>query len=87
MDLSGIFREQRYNTGMSNELYIHLHPDVKGAAEDILADFPFEPGQSILSFTGEIIIVGLGDSEDTSYVQDWYLNSNDDIQSFYIVED
>lgn len=72
---------------MSNELYIHLHPDVKGAPDDILADFPFEPGQAVLSFTGEIIIVGLGDAEDTSYVQEWYLNGNDDIQSFYIVED
>lgn len=72
---------------MSIELYIQLHPDVIGAAEDILADFPFEPGQSIISFSGGLIVVGLGDEDDTNYVQDWYLNSNDEIQSFYIVED
>lgn len=72
---------------MSIELYIHLHPEVTGTAEDILADFPFEPGQTIVSFTGGVIIVSLGEADDTNYVQDWYLNSSDDIQSFYVVED
>jgi len=72
---------------MSTELYIHLHPDTTGSADDILADFPFEVEQSIISYSGGVIVVSLGDADDTNYVQDWYLNSNDDIQSFYVVED
>jgi hypothetical protein len=71
---------------MGIELYIHIHPDVTGAAEDILEDFPYEPGQTIVSFTGGIIVIDLQEAEDTNYLQDWYLNSNDDVQSFYVVE-
>lgn len=72
---------------MSNDLYIHVHPDVMGPAADILGDFPFEPDQSIVSFSGGVIVVSLGEAEDTNYVQDWYLNANEDVQSYYVVED
>ncbi len=72
---------------MSNELHIHIRPGVNDLPEDILADFPFEEGQSILTYASGVIIIDLGEAEDTTYVQDWYLNSNDDVQSFYVVED
>ncbi len=72
---------------MANELHIELHPDVFGPAEDILADFPFDTGQSIVSHTGSVIVISLGDADDTNYMQDWYLNSNEDVMSFYVVED
>ncbi len=77
---------QRYNRGMSNELHIQLKPDVVDPPEDILDGFPFEQGQSIVSYSAGIIIVTLGEADDTNYVQDWYLNSNDEIYSFYVVE-
>lgn len=72
---------------MSIELYIHLHPDVSGSIEEILAGFPFEEGQNIVTYSGGVIVVSLGDADDTNTVQDWYLNSNEDVQSYYIVED
>jgi hypothetical protein len=72
---------------MNNELHIHIRLGVNDPPEDILADFPFEPGQSIVTFASGIIIIDLGEAEDTTYVQDWYLNSHEDVQSFYVVED
>jgi hypothetical protein len=70
---------------MADELYINIRPGVNDLPEDILADFPFETGQSILSFASGVIIIDLGEYEDTNYVQDWYLNSHEDVQSFYIL--
>jgi len=72
---------------MTNELHIHIRPGVNDPAEDILASFPFEAGQTIVTFSSGIIIIDLGETDDTNYVQDWYLNSNEDVQSFYVVED
>ena len=72
---------------MSIDLYIHLHPDASGSIEDILADFPYAEGQSIVSYSGGVVVVSLGDADDTNYIQDWYLNSNEDVQSYYVVED
>ncbi len=72
---------------MTTELHIHVRPDVTEPPEEMLADFPFEPGQSIITFAGGVIIVDLGEANDTNYVQDWFLNSHEDVQSFYIVED
>lgn len=71
---------------MSNELHIHVRPGVVAEPEDLLSGFPFEEGQSIVTFSGDLIIVDLGDADDTNYVQDWYLNSSDDVMSFYVVE-
>lgn len=71
---------------MANELHIHIRPGVVAEPEDLLEGFPFEEGQSIVTFSGDLIIVDLGETEDTNYVQDWYLNSNDDVMSFYVVE-
>lgn len=71
---------------MSYELHIHVRPGVIAEVDDLLAGFPYEENQSIISFTGDLIVVDLGEADDTSYVQEWYLNSNDDIQSFYVVE-
>lgn len=72
---------------MSCELFIQLHPGASGTAEEILADFPFDSGQSIVTFGNGAIVVSLGEADDTTCVQEWYLNNNEDIQSFYIVED
>ena len=72
---------------MANELHIHVRPGVVDEPEDLLGNFPFEEGQSIITFSGDLIIVDMGDAEDTNYVQDWYLESNDDVMSFYIVEE
>jgi hypothetical protein len=72
---------------MSAELHIHIRPDVTEPPEEMLSDFPFETGQSILTFASGVIIIDLGESDDTNYVQEWYLNSHEDVQSFYIVDD
>ena len=72
---------------MSIELRIHINPDVIGSAEAILADFPFEENQSIVTFAGGVVIIDLAGEWDTNYVQEWYLNNHDDVQSFYIVDD
>jgi hypothetical protein len=72
---------------MTTELYIQLHQDVTGSPDDILADFPFDEGQRIISFTGGLIVVDLGEADDTNTMQEWYLNSSEDVQSFYVVED
>ncbi len=72
---------------MTTELHIHVRPDMTGPPEEMLADFPFEPGQSITTFAGGVIIVDLGEADDTNYVQEWFLNSHEDVMSFYIVED
>lgn len=72
---------------MSVELHIQLKPDVVDAPEDILSDFPLNPDQSIIASGNGVIVINLGDADDTSYVQDWYLNENDDVLSFYVVED
>lgn len=79
--------EADYNLRMNNELHIQLKPDVTIPMEDLFADFPFEAGQSIRAISEGVIIIDLGEIDDTNYVQDWYLNNNDDVLSFYIVED
>lgn len=72
---------------MSAELHILLKPDVVDPPEDILEDFPFDTGQSIISAGNGSIIINLSDAEDTNYVQDWYLNENDEVLSFYVIGD
>ncbi len=72
---------------MSNELHIRLHPNIVEAPEDILHEFPFESGQNIVSCLGDLVIIDLGDQEDTNEIQDWFLNSLDDVMSFYVVGD
>jgi hypothetical protein len=76
-----------YNRRMAYELHILIRPGVNDLPEDILADFPFEAGQSILTYSSGTVIIDLGGADDSNYVQDWYLNSNDDVQSYYVVED
>jgi hypothetical protein len=70
---------------MNSELHIRIHPDVVDPPEDILSDFPFEDGQRILTSMGDMVIVDLADQEDTNEIQDWFLNSLDDVLSFYVV--
>ena len=72
---------------MSTELHIRIREDVLESPEDLLTDFPFEDGQSIVSYVGGVLVVNLAGADDTTYVQDWYLNSNEDILSYYVVED
>ncbi len=72
---------------MGIELHIRIHEDAIEPPDEILKDFPFEEGQSIVSYQAGIIIIDLGEAEDTSYVQEWYLNSHDSVFSFFIVED
>lgn len=76
-----------YNQRMANELHIQLHGDLVDDPQAILSDFPFEPGQSILAVRGDMVIVQLGEADDTTYVQEWYLNGNDAVFSFFIVEE
>lgn len=72
---------------MRAELHIQIREDTLETPDDLLAEFPFEDGQSIVSAEGGVIVVDLGDADDTNYVQDWYLNSLDEVASFYVVED
>lgn len=72
---------------MGTELHVHLHEDVIDSPEDILADFPFEPGQSIISVQRNLVIIGLGSYDDTTTIQDWYLNRLDEVFSYYVVGD
>ncbi len=72
---------------MSAELHIHLHEDTLVPPEDLLAEFPFESGQIIVSTSGGVVVIDLAEADDTNYVQDWYLNSLDEVSSFYVVED
>lgn len=70
---------------MGTELHIRLHSDVFDSPTDLLSDFPFEPGQSILSAVGDLVIIDLADFEDTTDIQEWYLNRLDEVFSFYVV--
>ncbi len=72
---------------MNNELHIQLKPDVVDPPDELFADFPFEPGQTIQSYGNGFVIIDLGEADDTNYVQEWYLNSNDEVLSFFIVEE
>lgn len=72
---------------MSTELHIHIREDSLETPDDLLAGFPFEDGQSIVSASGGIVVIDLADAADTNYVQDWFLNSLDDVSSFFVVED
>jgi hypothetical protein len=72
---------------MRNELHIRMHPEIVDPPEDILSEFPFESGQSIVSCLGDLVVIDLGEEEDTNDIQDWFLNSLDDVLSFYVVGD
>jgi len=72
---------------MSPELHIRIHADSIASIDAILTDFPYEPGQAVISYMGDAIIVDLAGCQDTNYIQEWFLNSNDDVMSFYVVDD
>jgi hypothetical protein len=72
---------------MRTELHIRMHPEIVDPADEILSDFPLEEGQSIVSILGDLVVVDLGDQEDTNDIQDWFLNSLDDVLSFFVVGD
>jgi hypothetical protein len=72
---------------MKNELHIELKPDAFGAIEELLPDFPLAEDQSIISFRSGLIVIDLGEADDSSAEQDWYLNDNDFVISYYVVED
>jgi len=72
---------------MGAELHIRIHEDVIETPDDILKDFPYEEGQSIVSYQSGVVVIDLGEADDTTYVQEWYLNSHDSVLSFFIVED
>jgi len=72
---------------MSAELHINLHEDTLVPPEDLLAEFPFEDSQVIVSASGGVVVIDLAGADDTNYVQDWFLNSLDEVSSFYVVED
>ncbi len=71
---------------MTAELHIQLHPEAEDP-EDVTADFPFEPGQTVLTQSRALIIIDLDGEDDTTPVQDWYLNEHDEVFSFYVVGD
>lgn len=70
---------------MNNELHIQIKPEVPDAAEEILDGFPFEEGQSIVSYAGGVVIVDLAGQEDTSISQDWFLEDQEDVLSFFVL--
>lgn len=72
---------------MQNELHIQLKPDVFELPEDILANFPYLPGQSIIKASSSLVVVSLGDEDDTNYEQDWYLNSSEAVESYFVLGD
>ncbi len=72
---------------MNNELHIQIKPEVPYPAEEILDGFPFENGQSIISYAGGVVIVDLANEEDTNTSQDWFLEGNEDILSFFVLGD
>ena len=72
---------------MSNELHIRLHEDVVISPHDVLDGFPLEENQRIISFVGGVIVVDLAGADDTTYLQDWFLNNNDAVYSYFIVEE
>lgn len=71
---------------MPAELHITLHPEAEDP-EDVWGEFPFEPGQKVLAQSRGLIIIDLAGADDTTPVQDWYLNEHDEVFSFYIVDD
>lgn len=71
---------------MSAELHIRVHSDAEDPAT-IVETFPFEPGQSLIAQSMELIIIDLGNADDTTYVQDWFLNSHDGVASFFVIGD
>jgi hypothetical protein len=71
---------------MPTELHIHLHPETEDP-DDILAGFPFEEGQTVIAKSRELIIIDLAGADDSTGVQDWYLNALDEVFSFYVVDD
>jgi hypothetical protein len=68
------------------ELHIHIHQDTEDVT-DIIANFPFENGQKIAAQSEQLVIIDLAEADDTSYVQEWYLNGHEGVASFYIVDD
>jgi hypothetical protein len=71
---------------MGAELHIHVHQDAEDVS-DIVDNFPLEEGQTIIAQNNALIIIDLGEANDTSYVQEWYLNGHEGVASFYIVDD
>ena len=71
---------------MSAELHIRVHIDAEDVT-DISDNFPYEPGQTLAGLSNELIVIDLAGANDTTYVQDWFLNSHDSVASFYIVDD
>lgn len=72
---------------MNNELHVQIRPGTMIDPEEFFADFPFEEGQSIVNIIGGVLVIDLGSAEDTNYVQDWYLNNHEDVQSYFVLED
>jgi hypothetical protein len=71
---------------MPAELHIRVHPEADDPGS-IVEQFPFEPNQSVMIQSMDLIIIDLAGADDTTYVQDWFLNSHDGVYSFYIVSD
>ena len=71
---------------MSAELHILVHQDAEDVT-DVIDNFPLEEGQMIIAQSNELIIVDMGEADDTSYVQEWFLNGHEGVASFYIVDD
>lgn len=71
---------------MGAELHIRVQAQA-GDLSSILDQFPFEAGQQVILQNLELIMIDLGNADDTTYVQEWFLNSHDDVLSFYVVSD
>lgn len=71
---------------MPAELHIRVRPDTEDQSS-ISDSFPFEAGQHVILNSMELIVIDLGAAQDTTYVQDWFLNGHEGVASYFIVDD
>lgn len=72
---------------MNNELHIQLKPDAAAGLDDFLDGFPYAAGQSLQIVGNGVVMIDMGDAQDTTLEQEWYLNRSEDVASFYVVGD
>lgn len=64
-----------------------LRISLKSGAEDVLAGFPFGEGQYIDQEFEDVVIVALGDADDTTSAQEHFLNTHPDVIAYKVGEE
>jgi hypothetical protein len=62
----------------------YLRINIKENAQNILAGFPFGEDQYLDQEYEDVLIVALGNAEDTTALQEQHLNMNDNVLSFRV---